>query len=415
MRLANSRATDAYYAHTLSVLRLDKPRVVLEPDEEIRALGNDLIPEGRRAEISADPTITRLEDLTGQLGQAIKQANASEVARLRKAIAAAALAPAPAARPAGTQLSASPDVLKALEEALAFRTRVKVRPAAEVARAGDGASAILAPQVTRRMKDLGLSRVSLVDDLPIIVAAFGYTRRSLYQPTYDEEVLNARDLPTQLRPFYALDRRAALRLDRIDVEGNVPLLAREGEHEGIFLGLDRHRVLEWLARNGVSLDQGGEPEIGRILSRLEPVDRYYDKIWTLPVRRLVFGLVHSLSRDEVIGPLAGLERTSLGEYVMLPLLGTVIYANGGMMKMGCMETVVRDNLDALLDDLGTRSLDCLYDPDCLDRVGACHGCLHSPEISCRTFNHGLSRAFLRGGRSPWRDAAMEEDIFGYWQ
>jgi hypothetical protein len=150
---------------------------------------------------------------------------------------------------------------------------------------------------------------------------------------------------------------------------------------------------------------------------LEPVDRYYDNIWECPVRRYVFGLVHTLSHVTMLAAtrFAGVERTSLSEYIFLPLLGTVVFDNSSSFRLGGMESMLRHSLSAFLECLTSESLDCLYDPDCIDHRGACHGCVHSPEISCRVFNHGLSRAFLLGGHTPWTDVASEQQIIGYWQ
>ena len=76
--------------------------------------------------------------------------------------------------------------------------------------------------------------------------------------------------------------------------------------------------------------------------------------------------------------------------------------------------MVRDHLAAFLNNLSAEAIECLYDTECIDHRGACHGCIHSPEISCRVFNHGLSRAFLVGGHAPWADIADDTRISGYW-
>src|SRR4029453_15029158 len=97
-------------------------------------------------------------------------------------------------------------------------------------------------------------------------------------------------LPTQVRPFPSIGDSAARRLGHPEAKGTVPILAREAEHEGVFISLDHQRVLRWLAANGISIGADDQPAIVRILHALEPVDRYYDNIWECPVRRYVFGL-----------------------------------------------------------------------------------------------------------------------------
>jgi hypothetical protein len=146
------------------------------------------------------------------------------------------------------------------------------------------------------------------------------------------------------------------------------------------------------------------------------VDRYYDDVWSRPARRMVFGLVHSLAHVAMraVGRFAGLERTSLGEYIFLPLLGAVVFDNSSTFRLGGIETLARDQLSAFLHTLASEATTCLYDAACIDHRGACHGCIHSPEISCRVFNHGLSRAFLIGGHAPWADVSAEVRLVGYW-
>jgi hypothetical protein len=111
---------------------------------------------------------------------------------------------------------------------------------------------------------------------------------------------------------------------------------------------------------------------------------------------------------------AGLDRTSVSEYIFLPLLGCVVFDNSSSFRLGGIATLVRDHLAAFLNNLSSEATKCLYDTECIDHRGACHGCLHSPEISCRVFNHGLSRAFLLGGHAPWADIAQDTRLRGFW-
>lgn len=308
----------------------------------------------------------------------------------------------------------APDLARAIDECLAFKESIDSRPALEVARQGGSASALLLTRITEDINRLGLKEVLTVSDLPVILATFGYTRRT-FDPTYNE--LTAKNLPTKIRPFPSLNQDAARRLGRPELTGAVPILAKEGEHEGIFLSLNEDRVINWLESNGLKIGDPQKPAIVRIMQALENVDRYYDDIWQCPVRRLVFGLIHTLSHAamRVASRFAGLERTSISEYIFLPLLGTVIFDNSSSFKLGGLETLARDHLATFLDELDDEGMTCLYDTQCIDHVGACHGCIHSPEISCRVFNHGLSRAFLIGGHAPWVDIATDQQIIGYWQ
>ena len=122
-----------------------------------------------------------------------------------------------------------------------------------------------------------------------------------------------------------MQKAAAQRLGKMDLVGTIPILAREGEHEGIFMSLLPDRVIDWLALNDITLPDAHLPPITRILAALEPIDRdrYYDSIWQLRIRRMVFGLIHSLSHAAMraMTRYAGIDRTSVAEYIFLPLLG----------------------------------------------------------------------------------------------
>jgi hypothetical protein len=120
-------------------------------------------------------------------------------------------------------------------------------------------------------------------------------------------------------------------------------------------------------------------------------------------------LVHTLSHMvmRAVSRFAGLERTSLSEYIFLPLLGAVVFDNSSVFRLGGIETLARNQLSAFVDALSAEATNCLYDAACIDHRGACHGCVHSPEISCRVFNHGLSRAFFIGGHAPWADVSSD--------
>jgi hypothetical protein len=422
MRVTSYRASEAYYPHTLTLLRLDRPQYTGYQDEEIEQL-RQMLPESP-SDSSEDPTVNALSMLTVRLQAAQAKGDAQTVQELIKQIGSVASSgglskPSPASRAEQeTAFSLTPELQRGVQESLAFKTTVHTTSYTDLLRQDrQGAAAGLLPEITEVHQHLGLCPLLLVDNLPVISATFGYTRRS-FEPTYEE---NNVLLPTQLRPFYSVDKYGAKSINQPGAVGTIPILAREGEHEGVFIGLDPERVIEWLAQNNLRLPPSTLSPIQQIAQGLEPIDRYYDTIWDAaqpkPLLRLIFGLLHSLSHAAMraVSHFAGLERTSISEYLFLPLLGTVIYANSSTFNMGCIETMLRSNLYEFLLELGEQAMSCLIDPDCLDHHGACAGCLHSPEISCRVFNHGLSRAFLIGGHVPWRDVSVAEQIKGYWQ
>jgi hypothetical protein len=416
MRMSRYSASATYYPQSFSILRLDRPRLTVAEGDELGLLRR-MLPASRRPEAQSGVSGT-VEVLMRKLKEAEAMHNSSEQTRLRALIAQAVMNPEQETTPSedDSLVPRSPDLAHAVSESIAFRTTVDSRPAVEVARSGGSASGLphMLDQIEQSIRGLGLCEVRTVSDLPMISATYGYTRRT-FEPTYDE--LTARNLPTQIRAFTPLDREEGRRMSRPDLQGTIPVLAREGEHEGLFLALCPDRVVRWLELNEVILPNPSMPPVARIMRALEDVDRYYDEIWNLHVRRLVFGLIHSLSHAAMraAGRYAGLERTSLAEYIFLPLLGAVVFDNSSSFKLGGLETLARDHLAAFLNALSDEAMTCLYDSQCIDHTGACHGCIHSPEISCRVFNHGLSRSFLMGGHAPWVDLATKKQVVGYWE
>lgn len=408
MRMSRYSANDTYYPQTITLLRLDQiPAVGADPEQKELAglLPSSLRPEAgttQAAEISQLSQLLQAADVLG---------DDAEKGRILALIAAVASGHPTSTAPIGEPAVQLPDdVLKGIRESLAFRA-MRARPGLDLFRQstagsmrGDHAQAV--------QRQLGLREITLVEDLPVITATFGYTRRS-FEPQYIE---GTTPLPTGIRMFPSLNRAAANRLGHQELQGAVPILAREGDHQGLFLSLDPTAVVAWLEANEVALPERGKPALTRILAALEPIDRYYDEVWGTMARRYVFGLVHSLSHAAMraTSHLAGLERTSLSEYLFLPLLGTVVFDTAGEFQLGGIETMVRDHLATFLENLSSEAVECLYDTDCIDTRGACHGCIHSPEIACRVFNHGLSRAFLIDGHAPWADISDPAAIRGFW-
>lgn len=416
MRLARYSASDTYYPQTLSILRLDRPRL-RTVDDPISSTLFKMLPPTRRPDASVS-TSDSIKVLNDRLKAAEAAGDHAEQARLQQRIVdivtGKVTTPSPSEQGLLPQLSA--DLEKAIKESLALRGTVTTVPFDEKILREGGTSQALLPEIRRLRDTLGLDEILYVDDLPVITATYGYTRRH-FEPTYEE--LNAKNLPVEIRAFPAVPRFTAQALGRPDIVGTIPVLAREGEHEGIFISLQPELVLKWLEANGVTLPNPQLPTIARIIAALEPTDqdRYLDGIWDMPVRRLVYGLIHSLSHAAMraITRYAGIDRTSVAEYVFLPLVGFVVYDNSSSFKLGGIATLVRDHLAAFLQNIANEAVECLYDPDCADHTGACHGCLYSPEISCRTFNHGLSRAFLLGGHTPWADVSADSRVIGFWE
>lgn len=422
MRATSYRASDAYYPLSLTLLRLDLPEIEHGYDPDINLL-RQLLPGSVTAK-SRLGFNDSVDTLTEKLRMAAKAGNTQEVARLGGEIQKLAGSHKQSSSESdGNQTNYAllrndeewqAELQRVVIESIAFRRTVHTVEAAEVLRQNPNNGQQYIAYQLETLRQLGVKEMLAVEDLPVIVTTFGYTRRSS-EPTFEED---RKQMPTRVCAFPPLNEWGLRLVSRLHLKGTIPVLAREGRHEGLFLSLDPERILRWLEVNKAPLPLPGAPPIIRIMHALEPVDRYYDNVEReCPVRRYVFGLLHSLSHlvMRVAGRYAGLERTSLSEYLFLPLLGCVVFDNSGSFQLGGLKLLMRDHLLEFLKALDDEAVKCLYDTACIDHKGACHGCIHAPEISCRYFNHGLSRAYLVGGHAPWADVASNKWITGYWE
>lgn len=246
----------------------------------------------------------------------------------------------------------------------------------------------------RAALQIGLSRLVLVSDYPIITATYGFSRVEY--------------LPNQCRlnPFPA----------HPDHGGKFPIFVDQVQADALLLSLNPDRVIAWLERNGCqpNIPVGSDQNLSRRAY-------FVQLLSSVPLRetlradsreaRMVFGLLHTLSHLSVrqAALLCGLDRTSLAEYVLPRALTFALYCNHRFgATIGALTALFEQSLGEWLASVrGTRR--CVYDPVCRDRTGNCHACTHLAETSCRFFNLNLSRAFLFGGR----DSELGEIRVGY--
>lgn len=241
---------------------------------------------------------------------------------------------------------------------------------------------------------LGLQDIALAPDYTIVNATFGYTRVD-YRP--DACWLNT----------FPPDRR---------YKGRLPVYADRVQADALLVSLDPDRVVRWLQLNGV------QPNISGGTDAQLSTRAYFVKLFDgaslfhtigpdAPERRMVFGLLHTLSHISVrqASLLCGLERTSLSEYLIPKALTFALYCNHRFgATIGALTALYEQTLQQWLNSLRDART-CVYDPVCADHEGSCHACTHLAETSCRFFNLNLSRAFLFGGR----DRELGEIQHGY--
>ncbi len=245
------------------------------------------------------------------------------------------------------------------------------------------------------LQETGLSDVRLIGDFPVTTVVVGYTR--------DQREADS----TVIRAF------PRLRQD----DPRTPLFVDTVETEALMFRLNPARVLRWLVLNGLTTgdlpDYTDEGAVRAwILNRMASINPFQEVPEGQPITRAVHGLVHSFShlvlRQAVIQ--SGFDRTSLSEYLFPRALSFVLYSNnrskftiGGLYTL--FEQTLHEHLRAVVDNGEA----CVYDPVCMEEIGACHACMYVSEMSCEHFNRNLSRKYLFGRIEP--DGS---EFVGYW-
>ena len=234
---------------------------------------------------------------------------------------------------------------------------------------------------------LGISEIRVVNDFPLALCAYGYTRTS-------------RDPQrTVITPF------------PVDERGKIPIFAIGAETEALWFQLDPKRIVAWLTENGLA---GGEvpataeeawawlyAEIPGL--REAPHEPSYYQRDAVAIRTLLHTMSHVfLRRIEW----SGFSPSSVGEYLIPGSLSFILYANRyAETKIGGLTTLFEQRLNTWLWDAVQSGHECVYDPICSDEGGSCAGCTHR-EHNCVSFNRELSRATVYGGPTP------QKSVFG---
>jgi hypothetical protein len=240
-------------------------------------------------------------------------------------------------------------------------------------------STVPSAQIARRM---GISRIDLVSDYPIITATYGFSRAE-YQPNQ-----------CQLNPFPP----------HPDYGGKFPIFVDRVQADALLLSLNPDRVIVWLERNGCPpmIPVGSDQNLARrayFIQLLNDAPLRETLMADRREARMVFGLLHTLSHLSVrqAALLCGLDRTSLSEYLLPRALTFALYCNHRFgATIGALTALFEQSLAEWLYAI-RETRRCVYDPVCRDRTSNCHACTHLAETSCRFFNLNLSRAFLFGG------------------
>lgn len=264
------------------------------------------------------------------------------------------------------------------------------------ARGDDVQASEIEVAATRAADLLGIQSIQIINDFPLALCAFGYTRTAR-EPS--RAVIN---------PFAA------------DENGKFPLYVVASETEALWFQLDPIRVVSWLVANGLaagptpsSADTAWAWLFVNVPGLRESVYQpNYGDSRAVAVRTLLHTMSHVfLKRIEW----SGFAPSSIGEYLIPGTLSFILYANRyAETKIGGLTTLFEQRLSTWLWDGVQSGRECIYDPICTDEGGSCAGCTHR-EHNCVAFNRELSRAMLYGGPTPQHgefDGALLRE--GYW-
>lgn len=263
--------------------------------------------------------------------------------------------------------------------------------AAATASGRHGAAQVLAV-ARNRLTEMGFSDLLVVENFPVALVSYGYTRLS----KSPAEVL--------LRAFPS--RASGQTKDK------VPIYVAESTTEAVFLELDARRVLAWLDSNGILRASALPSDVPETAAAKAAVLTACEQ--SPVVSRFVYLLQHTIAHALVrnLGERSGFSENTMAEY-LLPtgMLTFGLYADTHQdFTLGALVSLVEhrlvDWLDAAWD--GVRSCD--WDPQCARAEGACMACLHLA-FGCNQFNADLDRAVLIGSPA---DHALAVGR-GYWQ
>lgn len=257
-----------------------------------------------------------------------------------------------------------------------------------------GASPVLA--VARgRLAALGFSRVLVVENFPVALVSYGFTRLS----RSPHEVL--------LRPFPA--RKAGKTKDK------APVYVAESNTEAVFFELDARAVVRWLADNAIFTAPpapAGVDELvaakAAVLTACEQDPQVADAVFTLQ-----HTLAHALIRN--LGERAGFNENTMAEYLMpAGMLTFGLFADTHQdFTLGALVSLVEHRLTDWLNAAWEGVRSCDWDPHCGRDEGSCSACLQLA-FGCNEFNSRLDRATLIG--APHEHGEQVADIIrGYWQ
>lgn len=229
----------------------------------------------------------------------------------------------------------------------------------------------------KALANAGLFEIDLVEQFPILNVMYGFTRGG-GKPGEDK-----------LNTFR-------------DKKGGYRLHGDLSETEALLVRLDPSKVADWLTARGHDIgawDPADQSSARAAILRSADIPPPGDLPEPATVGSDLLSLVHSYSHRLMrqTSVFAGIDRDALSEFLLPRHLAFFMYAAPrGDFVLGGMQSVFETNLDSLLLTFVEAERRCPLDPGCSRGSGACSGCLHVGEPSCRFFNTFLDRLTLFG-------------------
>lgn len=261
----------------------------------------------------------------------------------------------------------------------------------------------------------GVSCISHYKQINVVMASLGYTRE-LASPT--QESASSEYPPLKLMGYE----------DRVREQwrGKTIIYALPARTEALQIKLDPVKVLQWCV-----LHAGWEHPGDEVLSNkarchahlleqcaalsMDPAEVMTETRNQPMLRSAPFHLLHTISHC-LLGTIkrhTGYDEKGVMEYLMPMDLSIVLYVTSVQnYTSGGLLTLFRHNLREWFDDASNFALNCIFDPICSDKGGSCSGCVQHV-IGCETFNYGLSRSYIHGGKIDIDQSVSIPE--GFWQ
>jgi hypothetical protein len=238
------------------------------------------------------------------------------------------------------------------------------------------------------LHDHGFSDLIVVDNFPIALVAYGFTRQS-GDPN-----------EATVRAFQPTRKGSAKK----------PLYAAASNTEAVFLELDPIRIRDWLLANELVEETGELATAAEIRSFLLQEAAAESDVFRA-VDLLCHTVSHALIRN--LGERAGFGQDTMAEYLIPEMLTIGLYANVHQeFTLGALVSLVEHNLRSWLEASREGAQTCAWDPLCYDHEGACASCLQLA-FGCerKARNEHLDRAVLYGTSGSERDHFFKQGIW----